>query len=77
LDSSICVTAASTGRSYRLTPPCSAVAVPMPLACVFAPDGMRIAYTRSVSSGNESFAQVFVVDMPPDGRLVEMPFAES
>jgi hypothetical protein len=62
MDGSVCVTDVSTGRTRRLTartdPP------PRPEACVFSPDGSRIAYIRGVQTGAGWFNQVFVCDVP-------------
>jgi len=45
-DNSIFVVEAASGRSRRLTPQSSEEAAPSPLACVFSPDGRKIAYLR-------------------------------
>jgi hypothetical protein len=60
LDGSVCVTSAATGRTHRLTPRSPAAEAPRPEACVFSPDGSRIAYVRPVESGGKLFNQVFV-----------------
>jgi hypothetical protein len=51
----VCVTDARTGETRRLTNP--AADPPRPEACVFSPDGKRIAFVRTVGKWN----QVFVV----------------
>ncbi|MDP3071911.1 MAG: DUF3748 domain-containing protein [Opitutaceae bacterium] len=61
MDGSVCVTAMVDGRTHRLTPRRTGDEAPLPHACVFAPDGKSIAYTRNVAEGASSFAQVFVV----------------
>jgi Tol biopolymer transport system component len=59
----VCVTDADTGRTTRLT-----LALPpedflRPEACVFSPDGNRIAYARPVPTGATLYNQVFVCDV--------------
>jgi hypothetical protein len=64
LGNSVCVSDANTGKTVRLTvalPPGSA---PRPEACVFSPDGRRIAYVRPVPTGGTVYNQIFVCDVP-------------
>jgi YD repeat-containing protein len=65
LDGSVGVTDIATGQTMRLTPRREGVDSPEALACVFSPDGRHIAYTRRVTDGGGTFAQVFVVGAPP------------
>jgi hypothetical protein len=65
MDNSVFVTEAATGSSYRLTARSDASAAPMPFACVFSPDGRRIAYTRRVAAGAKCYSQIFVASIPP------------
>jgi len=66
MDGSVCVTNARTGATLRLTPPRESSAAPLPLACVFSPDGRHIAYQRVVPSATGAvFAQIFVATLPP------------
>ncbi len=65
LDGSVFVTEIATGRSERLTPGRAAADSPEPFACVYSPDGRRIAYTRRVVSGDSSHSQIFVVPVSP------------
>jgi hypothetical protein len=54
----------ATGKSVRLT---AKTGTPYPLrpeACVFSPDGRRIAYVREVEGGEGRFNQVFFVELP-------------
>ena len=44
MDNSVFVTDAATGESRRLTPRTTDDAAPRPEACIFSPDGDRIAY---------------------------------
>jgi hypothetical protein len=60
MDGSVFITNASTGEGRRLTPRHVADVAPRPEACVFAPDGRRIAYVRPVPSGGTVYNQVFV-----------------
>ena len=64
IGNSICVTDAVTGETVRLTlalPPDFALRSE---ACVFSPDGSRIAYVRPVPAGETVYNQVFVCDVP-------------
>jgi hypothetical protein len=63
MDNSVCVTDANTGQTTRLTPRSEDARAPRPEACVFSPDGRRIAYVRRVPSGGEWFNQLFVVSV--------------
>lgn len=63
-DNSVFVFDASTGAARRLTPRVEDALAPRPEACVFSPDGRRIAYVRRVASSEGTFNQVFVVDAP-------------
>ena len=63
LDGSVCVTAASTGITTRLTPKADGAGAPRPEACVFSPDARRIAYVRRVRSPEAEANQIFVVEL--------------
>jgi hypothetical protein len=63
MDNSVFVTDAETGRGERLTARTPAAGAPLPLACVFSPDGRTIAYLRPVASGGAVHNQVFVVEV--------------
>jgi hypothetical protein len=52
------------GRSTSITPPSAALAPPRPEACVFSPDGRRIAYVRPVRADGREFNQIFVATSP-------------
>jgi Tol biopolymer transport system component len=60
-DNSVFVSDALTGAATRLTPRQSAASAPRPEACVFSPDGTRIAYVRPDSQVGSVFNQVFIV----------------
>ncbi|HEX3149408.1 MAG TPA: DUF3748 domain-containing protein [Gemmataceae bacterium] len=62
MDSSLCITDVDSGTTARLLPPSGSA--PRPEACVFSPDGSRIAYVRPVPSGETVYNQVFVCDVP-------------
>jgi len=66
MDNSICVTEVAPGRSVRLTPRSADADGPRPEACVFSPDGRKIAYIRTVQTGSARHNQVFVVSF--DGQ---------
>ncbi len=60
MDNSVFAVDVATGRGRRLTEACDDGAAPLPLACVFSPDGHRIAYQRPVRGYN----QIFIVELP-------------
>jgi WD40 repeat protein len=64
MDTCVCLTDVSTGRTDRLTPPTPEESAPRPEACVFSPDGDRIAYVRPVPLEGRVYNQVFVCDVP-------------
>lgn len=51
MDGSVCATDANAGTTKRLTP--VELGVPRPEACVFAPEGGRIAFIRTVAGHNQ------------------------
>ena len=55
-DNSIFTVEAASGTSQRLTPRSSDADAPSPLACVFSPDGSKIAFLRR--------GQICVVSLP-------------
>lgn len=60
MDGSVCVTDTRTGETRRVT--VRPAGPPRPEACVFSPDGKRIAFVRTVNGWN----QVFVSDIAPE-----------
>lgn len=58
-DLSIFVTQLDTGDSTRLTRKGTPESGPRPEACVFSPDGRHIAYVRPVTSGGQTWNQIF------------------
>jgi hypothetical protein len=63
MDNSIFLIDTTTGESHRLTPRSADEDTPRPEACVFSPDGRKIAYVRSVSTTGGRWNQVFVVNV--------------
>jgi len=64
IDGSVCVLDAASGEALRLTEPVRDASGPRPEACVFSPDGCRIAYVRHVAAGATTCNQIFTVDVP-------------
>jgi hypothetical protein len=62
-DGSVFVTDSRSGTSRRLTEKGSESSAPRPEACVFSPDGKRIAYVRPVEHDGATFNQIFVVQL--------------
>ena len=58
LDNSVAITDADTGVTKLLTPAREGIGAPRPEACVFSPDGTRIAFVRRVGTGRSAFNQV-------------------
>ena len=63
IDGSVCLVDARDGEVLRLTPQTGEPG-PRPEACVFSPDGRRVAYVRRVGSPAGEFNQLFTVDVP-------------
>lgn len=61
MDNSVCMTDTTTGQTRRLTPRSSDADAPLPLACVFSPNGGSIAFLRRVASAGGRFNQIFIV----------------
>ena len=69
MDRSVCVTEVASGVTTRLTPATEPDQAPKSEACVFSPDGRRIAFMRRVPSAGVSYNQICVVDWkPPAGH---------
>ena len=60
-DSSVHIVEVATGKSQRLTAPAPPPSAPRPEACVFSPNGQRIAFVRPVCTGSQTWNQIFVV----------------
>jgi Tol biopolymer transport system component len=54
----------ATGRVTRHISRWPADSVPRAEACVFSPDGRRVAYVRPVPTSGTMYNQVFVCDVP-------------
>lgn len=65
-DNSVFVTNVASGKSFRLTPRSDDAIAPRPQACVFAPDGKRIAFVRPAETGGQVWNQIVVVTLPED-----------
>ncbi|BCM94445.1 hypothetical protein IAD21_06352 [Abditibacteriota bacterium] len=67
-DNSVFVVEVSTGQSVRLTPRSEDANAPLALACVFSPNGKKIAFLRRVPVSTEPdaprFNQIFIVTLP-------------
>jgi hypothetical protein len=61
MDNSVCVSEVATGTTVRLTPRTADESAPRPEACVFSPDGRKIACVRPVRQGGLTFNQISVV----------------
>jgi hypothetical protein len=61
-DNSIFVNVVPSGSSTRLTPRSDDANAPRPEACVFSPEGTRIAYVRPVQQGRMAYNQIFAVE---------------
>jgi len=63
-DHSVFLADSHSGQCHRLTPRTPDARTPRPEACVFSPDGRRIAFARQTASPEGLFNQVFVVELP-------------
>ncbi len=63
MDNSVCVTDAASGQTRRLTPRTDDATRPRPEACVFAPDGKRIAIVRRLPSPHQPANQICTVEV--------------
>lgn len=60
----VCAVNATTGRVHPLTAPGAADVAPRPEACVFSPDGSRVAFVRRLPHGGRSYNQICHVAVP-------------
>jgi hypothetical protein len=63
MDNSVCVTTVASGETKRLTPRTDDSTGPRSEACVFSPDGKRIAFMRRLPSPQRPANQICVVGM--------------
>jgi len=66
MDNSVCVTDASTGETSRVTPRCEDARAPRPEACVYSPDGHKIAFVRRRKANEGEANQICVVFLEGD-----------
>jgi hypothetical protein len=62
-DNSVFTSDAKTGVATRLMPRSDDATAPRTEACVFSPDGKRIAYVRPVRGDGGTYNQIFVVEL--------------
>ena len=60
-DNSVCFVDVASGETHRVTARSEDAAAPRSEACVFSPDGKRLAYMKPVAEAGRFFNQVFVV----------------
>jgi hypothetical protein len=63
MDNSVCLTDMASGQTKRLTSRTDDASAPRPEACVFAPDGKRIAFVRRQPSPSQPANQICVVEV--------------
>jgi len=63
LDGSVCITDSESRQTRRLTAKQSAESAPRPEACVYSPDGDKIAYVRPAIAGGKVYNQIFMVPL--------------
>jgi len=61
MDNSVCVTEVASGKTERVTARTDNVTTPRSEACVFSPDGKKIAYLRRLTQAGQAANQIFVV----------------
>jgi hypothetical protein len=68
MDNSVFVVEVASGIEHRLTPRSDNANAPCPEACVFSPDGSKIAYMRGGLTRNGKSTQIHVVELPKELR---------
>ncbi len=63
MDNSVFLTDAASGQSQRLTERTPDDTAPLSEACVFSPDGNKIAFMRRLNSDGSKFSQICVVSL--------------
>jgi Tol biopolymer transport system component len=61
-DGSVIELSITDGDFIRLTPQAAADTAPTHHACVYSPDGTKIAFMSTVHATHKAFTQLFVVD---------------
>jgi Tol biopolymer transport system component len=62
-DYSVFTTDVASGETVRRSERADSASAPRPEACVFSPDGNRIAYVRRMLTGSVFFNQIFVTEV--------------
>lgn len=63
MDNSVALTEISSSKTIRLTPRSSDASAPRPEACVFSPDGNKIAFVRRLAEPAGEFNQICMVSL--------------
>jgi Tol biopolymer transport system component len=63
MDNSVCVSDAESGRTTRLTRRTDDASAPRSEACVFSPDGKKIAFVRRLPSPESPANQICIVTL--------------
>jgi WD40 repeat protein len=63
MDNSICLTDIASGKTLRLTPRSDDATAPRPEACVFSPNGKKLAYLRRVNEAGQTGNQIFALSL--------------
>jgi Tol biopolymer transport system component len=61
MDNSVCATDIASGKTHRLTRRTDDATAPLAEACVFSPDGRRLAYLRPVAESGRLSNQIFTL----------------
>jgi len=61
MGNSVCVTEVASGKTKRVTARTDEATAPRSEACVFSPDGKKIAYLRRLNQAGQTANQIFVV----------------
>ncbi len=65
MDNSVCVTDTAAGETFRLTPRGDDATAPRPEACVFSPDGRKIAFVRRLTQNGVTSNQICINTSAP------------
>lgn len=68
MDNSVFLTDIASGQSRRATARTPNGLAPRPEACVFSPDGEKIAYVRQVNHAGKQWNQIFITSISAPGR---------
>jgi hypothetical protein len=61
MDNRVCLTEIASGETHALTPRTDDANAPQPEACVFSPDGKKLAYVRRLTEAGRSANQIIVL----------------